>query len=48
MTELIKPVVGSDTEFDEFVEELMDEGRSTIKPKDRPNSEIIVAMVQSS
>ena len=48
MTELIKPVIDSDTEFDKFVEELMSEGRSSIKPKDRPNSEIIVAMVQSS
>lgn len=48
MTELIKPVVDSDAEFDKFVEELMNKGRSSIKPKDRLNSEIIVAMVQSS
>ncbi len=48
MTELIKPVISSGTEFDKIVEELMNEGRSSIKPKDRPASEIIVVMVQSS
>jgi hypothetical protein len=48
MAELIKPVIVSDIDFDKMVEELLNEGRSTIRPKDRPDSEITVAMVQSS
>ena len=48
MTELIKPVIGSEVDFDKMVEELLNEGRSTIAPKDRPGSEVTVGMVQSS
>ena len=48
MTELVKPVIGAEEDFDKKVEELMNEGRTTIKPKDRPDSEIAIAMVQSS
>ncbi|WP_166648574.1 hypothetical protein [Phyllobacterium brassicacearum] len=48
MTELVKPVIGAEEDFDKKVEELMNEGRTTIKPKDRPDSEIAIAMYQSS
>lgn len=48
MTELIKPVVGSDGDFETMVEQLMNQGRTSIRPKDRPDREIIILMVQSS
>lgn len=48
MTELVKPAIGSEADFDRMVEELLNEGRSSIRPRERPDSEITVAMVQSS
>lgn len=47
MTALVKPVMGSDADFDKMVEELLNEGRSSFNPKDRPSGEIVIAMVQS-
>ncbi len=48
MTELVKPIIGTEEDFDKKIEELMNEGRTTIRPKDRPDSEIAIAMYRSS
>jgi hypothetical protein len=48
MTELVKPVAGSDIDFDRLVEQLLNEGVASLKPKDSPNSKITVSMVHSS